>query len=265
MNASAEGNSTLTRLAHRMAHRLNHRLPRPLSCTLRTSGVLLLCGVIGILPGCGNEAPSGYFPLEAGLTWRYQVTTRSPAGDRQEWLTIKNYGRLSDGSEYYMRGTSSGNYYYFSKRDDSITRVARNTIINPELKFDNPARPVIKEPVKAGTAWQSRMRPYLLTSQTEPHLKESILYEADWSIVATDAVVETPVGQFQNCLHIRGKAAVEVPRSFLLHLAPHTMLFEINEWYAPDVGLVKLTYSETTDSKELKGGTINLDLVAFEF
>ena len=224
----------------------------------------LLCGAIVAIAGCDSEAPGGYFPLQAGLTWQYQVTVESPGEKSNKRLTITNYGQLSDGSEYYLRGTSSGNYYYFSKRGNSVTRVAHRAIIDPELTFDEPVRPIIVEPMEVGAQWRYIMSPYLLTSETEPHLKD-IRYEALWRVVSTDAVVDTPLGQFENCLHIRGSAEVEVPRSFLLHLAPHIMLFEINEWYAPDVGLVKLEYAETTDSKELKGGIINMNLVAFEF
>ena len=229
---------------------------------LRRAAIVSLCGALW---GCGNEEPSGYFPLQPNLVWHYQMTIESPADNRKKLLTITNHGQLSDGSEYYMRGTSSGNYYYFSKRDDSVTRVAHRAIIDSGLNFDDPPRPVIQEPIQVGTLWRYRMRPYLLTSETEPHLKELIFYEMEWKIVSADAVVDTPLGQFDRCLHIKGTAEVAVPRSFLLHLAPHTMYFEINEWYAPGVGLVKLQYAETTDSKELKGGNINMDLVAFEF
>lgn len=217
------------------------------------------------LAGCEVEAPDGYFPLQEGLSWSYQVAVDSSSGKKKELLTITNHGAVSEGGEYYMRATSSGNYYYFSKRAAGVVRVAHRAIVDPAPEFDDPARPVIQEPIEVGTQWRYVMRPYLLTSETEPHLKESIRYEALWQIVATDAVVDTPLGRFEDCLHIRGAAEVAVPRSFLLHLAPHIMYFEINEWYAPDVGLVKLRYAETTDSQELKGGTINLDLVAFDF
>ena len=231
---------------------------------LRRWAVALIC-VVG-LSGCEAEAPpSGYFPLREGLNWFYQVTTESPLGRRTEPLKITSYGRLVDDQEYYMRGTDSGNYYYFTKRDDGVTRIGHRAIIDDAVRFDDPGRPVIKEPIEVGTQWRYRMRPYLLSSETEPHLRDSIWYEAQWRIVATDVSVDTPLGRFDDCLHIRGVAEVPVPRSFLLHLAPHIMNFEINEWYAPGVGLVKLRYAETTDSRELKGGTIAMDLVAFEF
>lgn len=224
----------------------------------------LLALLSACLTGCG-EAPSGYFPLQPGLVWHYQVVTEDAKGKREDTLAITNYGKVSDDSEYYVRGTSSGNYYYITKRDDSIMRVARSSIIEPELKLDDPARFIIKEPLQAGTKWEHRMRPYLLTSQTAPTIKEAVRYLADWEIVATDATIEVPQGRFENCLHVQGYAEVAVPRSRLLHLMPHIMHFQIDEWYAPGVGLVKLEYAETTDSEELMGGTINIDLIALDF
>ena len=55
-----------------------------------------------------------------------------------------------------------------------------------------------------------------------------------------------------------------MPQSFWILPATRTVRFEVNEWYAPNVGLVKLTHEERTNSEEMLGGKMALELVAFE-
>lgn len=218
-----------------------------------------------LLAACRGEPPQGYFPLEKGLSWRYEVERITPNERRESQLQITNLGeREFQGRFYQVRKTDTGNFYYLQKRDDGIVRVSKRTIDEPRPRRGMQQRYVIKYPVEVGTYWSYQVEPHLLERpvETRRRLKRWIDYEMDWRIEATDAKVEVPAGRFEGCLHLRGTATIEVPRA--LSIARDKVTFTTDEWYAPNVGLVRVEHKEIENSDQLYGGSITMALSEFK-
>jgi len=219
-----------------------------------------------LVAACGGEPPRGYFPLDEGLAWDYRVTTTTPYKRSENTLQIENLGERRVGGElYHVRKSGTGNHYYLQQLDEGIVRAAKRTVIEKRPRPAESGRFVLKEPLQPGTRWTYRVKPYLLARPfpVETPLKRAFDYDMQWQILADGETVEVPAGRFEQCLHIRGEARLEIARS--LSVARDEIVFRTDEWYAPGVGLVKLEHREIIDSDQAYGGIITLHLTAFNY
>ena len=76
--------------------------------------------------------------------------------------------------------------------------------------------------------------------------------QLDKVVGATDELVETPAGTFANCVRIDGNGQRSVRTDRGNSVAE--VYVQTREWYAPNVGLIKLEREETSDSTFLKPG-----------
>ena len=230
-------------------------------CTLP----LLLCL---LLTACSNEPPQGYFPLNEGLKWSYQVISTTPNARKEHLLQIENIGTQKiDNETFYVRKTNTGNFYYLQETEQGVIRRAKRTIIEKYPFVSNVhgnERFVIKNPLRPGTEWEYVVKPYLIERTFESNiiLKNAVDYPMTWTIIATDEAVETKFGKFESSLHIRGTADVKLRRA--LSVATDNISFSTDEWYVNGMGLVKLEHREDIDSNHTYGGTITLNLLTFE-
>ena len=233
---------------------------------MRLSATLLCAATTCLLvPGCRDEVPQGYFPLQPGLSWHYHVKTVTPQGRHENRLWITNLGvQEFDGRNYHVRRTESGNFYYFDQRHDGIVRVSKRTIIESYPRMNIQERPVFKYPIEVGAEWSYFAKPHLIkrTFPTSKILKRAINYLMKWRIEAIDEQVEVPAGRFERCLHVRSTAKFDVPR--VLSSVKDVITFTTDEWYAPNVGLVRLEHNEIVDSDQIDGGSIIMVLTKFE-
>lgn len=227
---------------------------------------LAVAAACALLAACRSEPPQGFFPLERGLSWQYEVERITPDERRESRLQITNLGEREFGGEiYYVRKTDTGNFYYLQIHNDGVVRISKRTIDEPHPRRGMQKRYVLKYPVEVGAQWSYQVEPHLLERPIESKrkLKRWIDYEMDWRVEATDAKVEVPAGRFSGCLHLRGTATIEVPRA--LSIAKDKVTFTTDEWYAPNVGLVRLEHHELENSEHLSGGSITLALSEFEY
>ncbi len=236
---------------------------------MNTTMLFRIC-TVAVVAACmvacdrGKEMTSSYFPLQQELEWNYLVVSETPYDRNESELKIDNAGIWEDkNKQYHVRRTNTGNYYYIQDRNDGIVRATKRTIVEAYPRLGVAERYIIKYPVQAGTQWSHKAKPYLLArhTPTSNELKQIVNYTMDWEIVGNDAKISVPAGEFENCLHIQGKALVEVPRS--LGVATDEVWFETNEWYAPNVGLIKLVHEEKAYSDQAYGGSISLVLMSF--
>ncbi len=237
-------------------------------CNLRSIRYGFALSASLALAACGNNnSPQGYFPLQQGLSWHYKVVSATPAGRSGSKLSITDTGTQTiDGAIYQVRKTNTGNFYYLQQRTDGIVRLAKRTIVERHPRFDKIPRFVIKNPPAIGATWTYKTKPYLLNRPQQndnESLKRSVDYDMTWEIVADDEVVEVKAGYFEHCLHVRGTGSVSLQRP--LSIARDEVTFTASEWYAPNVGLVRLEYREDVNSNQTTGGFIIMELIAFEF
>lgn len=226
-----------------------------------------------MLMSCSYEQEHRYFPLQKGLQWQYQVTVETPHAHTQYPLIMSNLGKKKLGDEeYYLRRSSLGIEYYLQYDHDTggIQRVAKRTLNHHRPIFDQQAHLVlggidINQP-QIVSEWVVNAQPYLLestsTSKEQHNIRKSVVVPISYKVASYAEQVSTQAGMFENCIHIHGQGEVDVRR--VLSIISDNIKFDVHEWYAPNVGLIKMTWSEIVKSSYNTGGEYQLELVSFE-
>ncbi len=235
---------------------------------------LLLLSPLVFLQACDSTVSSTpYFPLDEGLKWEYQVSqtfsgtnTIKKTSFSMENLgvsTIKNKKKTFD---TYMRQGSDGNTYYLLNDDTGIHRVAKRTVVEFQPRFDEELRKVLPshDVLEVGQLWNVDTGLYVVTGRPEFNtnidLSEKNLNMV-FEIQSLDDVVDVPAGVFENCIRVEGYASVT------LYADPKLGYIDIpviqTEWYAPNVGMVKMVRSEIISAAVYQGGVRTFELKKF--
>jgi hypothetical protein len=230
---------------------------------------LSLFSMAAALAGCGAAPPStGFFPLEGGHRWTYDVKTEWDNNVvEHEPLVLTTHGSDSsvEGGAAFRRRSDDGVDYWLRSDDTGIYRVASKSDLDAEPKLDAPRRYVLKSPLAAGSTWQASTTAYLLKRRNEfpreiRHTHPSI--PMNYTIEALGEKVQTRAGAFDNCLRVKGQAAVRVYADPVVGWRDMPLL--TTEWYCEGVGLVRLVREETAQATFLTGGTLTMELVAWQ-
>ncbi len=221
--------------------------------------------VVFLFTGCSAE-PTGYFPKEKGLEWTYRIVTRTVRGVVTETpFQIESLGsQRVEGKDYFIRRTSSGTDYLLKQDDTGIYRIGKRTIVDLLPRLDAEPRYVLKYPLEPGTEWRVETHPYVIR-RVQPYVEyyqRSISFPMTYHIASVNETVQVPAGIFRNCIEVVGEADITMyvdPRIGWGDLPIIT-----REWYAPNVGLVKLERSENLDTGVFIGGTMVMELTRFE-
>jgi hypothetical protein len=221
------------------------------------------------LAACGAAPPAtGYFPLESGHRWTYDVKTEW--GDNtveHEALLLTTLGsdNAVEGGAAFRRRSDSGVDYWLRSDDTGIYRVASKSDLDAEPKLDAPRRYVLKAPLAAGSQWQASTTAYLLKRRAEfprelRHTHPSI--SMTYTIETLGETVQTRAGAFNNCLRVKGTAALRVFADPVVGW--RDMPLTTTEWYCDGVGLVRLVREEPANATFLTGGMLTMELVAWK-
>ena len=236
---------------------------------------LLAWMVLGVAIGLSGCSPSSgdaqaWFPLEAGRSWAYQVSTRGedPASPmvRSE-LTLRTFGAQAieglAGGPAHLRRSDDGVDYWLRQDDTGIYRVGQRSELQDLIQLDAQPRYVLKFPLAVGTTWQAPTTAYLLKRRQEfpreiRHSHPSI--PMTYVIESLDEAVSVPAGDFQPCLRVRGEGKVR------LFVDPvqgwRDVPLVTQEWYCRGVGLVKISREEIASSTFLSGGATLMELTS---
>ena len=227
----------------------------------------LLAGAL--LAGCGGPPPSlSYFPLEAGHRWQYELASEWENNTiEREPLVLRTLGQeaLESGAKAWRRRSDSGVDYWLRADETGIYRVATKTDLQEEPAMDQPVRHVLKMPLSVGTSWQAPTTTYLLRRNADfpPEIRHShkpVLMT--YRIEALGQTVVTRAGSFSDCIKVAGSAIIKL---FADPVAGFRDLpLNNTEWYCKGVGLVKMQRDEPAKSTFLTGGTMTLELIAWQ-
>lgn len=230
---------------------------------LRLSYSLII--VLFFIVACESKNSGSYFLLNKGPQWNYDIVIETPSGKQTKAYSVRNIGRKTiEGKSYAVRRTSYGTDYYFTEDSDGVFRVGKRTSVELKPSMDTPIRPVLKYPLEAETKWQVDTRPYLLKRllpQNES-LKQSFTLSMLYTISATNDTITVPAGTFERCVKVVGTADLVLYVNALRGYV--TIPFTTEEWYAPSVGLVKLTRKEELEADTMEGGSYTMELVSFD-
>ena len=200
--------------------------------------MLLGTVVLWLLSSCSSP-DTGYFPTTPGHEWTYDISRTST--ENQSPIIQKSIVRslpatTVDGITYYPMMYANGTTHYFTRSTEGIVRSAPGR---------EGADPVIVHPLRVGSEWSGASQLYLfdLPKKLEGAWERlSSNLELDYTITGMDEHVEAPAGYFSGCLRIDAIGFLDLPTRLMLGI--RIIKVEQTQWYAPGVGLVKMTRRE---------------------
>jgi len=212
-----------------------------------------LGALAGIAPAAFAAEVDRHFPTTPGRWWYYATQIKIRDEPRQQRLFIANVAY--DGRTLLQRRQGVWDHLYAIDEQAVAHQAYLNRTGDGREAREAPAV-LLPLPPTPGTAWQFTSRLRLIESRTfsaEDRLSGRLLpVDLNASIAAIDDVVQVPAGRFEDCVRVEatGVALVSADRG---NLEVEVRVTQI-EWYAPDVGLVKSTRLEATDSPFLRNG-----------
>ena len=196
-----------------------------------------------LLAACGAPQDDSLFPLAGGHRWAYDVTTEWENDVvEHEPRVIETLGRdRLESGEAWRRRSDSGVDYWLKSDASGIYRVATKNDLQDEPEADKEPRYVLKTPVAVGTSWRSTTTAYLLQRRQEFPREIRHSHPAvpmNYSIEAVGEAVAVRAGRFENCVRVKGVAALRLFADPVVGWKD--MALTTTEWYCPGVGLVKL-------------------------
>ena len=197
-------------------------------------------GVLVFLFACGCTEPEpGYFPTRPGYEWSYDIsrtTTERLEPVIQKSIVRNLPTRTVDGIDYYPKLYANGKVHYFTRSTAGISRRAPGR---------EHAEPVIGYPLSVGSEWSAGSQLYLFDLPKKPgdaRDRLSSKLELDYTITSLDERVDVPAGYFSRCLRIDAVGFLDLPRRHRPGI--RSIKVEQSQWYAPGVGLVRMTRRE---------------------
>ena len=205
-----------------------------------------------------------WFPLKPKWEWRYQtVKTTSEGITRGEYL-IENLGEINvNGNSYFARRNDYGTRLFFSRDTSGVFRIGKQTLVAKEINFDPSPRAVLPSPRSIGKTWFVDSHPYVmerLFPVRETFTRQNV-FQMAYTVESTTETVTVPAGTFENTLHIKatGTATVLADLAKARYGASDAEMIT-EEWYAKDVGLIKLVRTENFPNELFTDGTYTMEL-----
>lgn len=209
------------------------------------AAILLLLPLLLVNNLYGSEPASRYYPLKAGLTWTYTVTsekidngkiviTNLPSKEMGGVTVTPRKWDMGGAVRYHLMAMDSMGIYRYGEQQDE----------NAEPVLTKPKAYSLRDPVATGTTWD--MPSKLGKEELTINLTVESITES----------VTVPAGTYKDCVKIKhvggGKGA--------------SISLEAYEWYAPEVGLVKsmVTINRVDKDKKKTVEHLTYQLEAFK-
>lgn len=203
---------------------------------------------------CGvMQQEDEYYPLDAGMSWEYNVTIKFPpiyGGDINTLMEVVNLPKQKFEKvevipqRYTLKGTkdlTENVFFEFIGLDkEGMFIYAEKFSMDTEPQILGYRNYFIKHALKVGDNWQCDHESYNSRSS-----------------LVSKGTVTVPVGNFDNCLKIKEEGVREMKKDDILWRlltlgrgSSAKIRFESTYWYAPGVGVVKFYGSEEVLSSE---------------
>src|SRR5260370_38389990 len=222
-------------------------LKRPSHSGLKIGARIAALAVAAILAfGCIHgfgERAERYFPLKQGMKWKYRMTVTQLLFPFSGEARVTNLpprdfaGRtvtpqMEDVSFGAILGTTLPKQLVVEFYGDDGSGLREFAM---QLDTDAEPKPrinyVLKYPIRVGTRLTDQLKTHLFKKDTAIALVSFIQSTSDQVVV--------PAGPYSNCIRVKttGKTAPDSSGAFVS--------VDEDDWFAPDVGLVKNLYAET--------------------
>ena len=218
------------------------------------------------LSSCSTESNTNYFPLEEGLTWRYQVTKTTRDGVRQQKYIYSSLPeKIVKEKTVAVRQSADGSLLYYRDTEKGLFYIGKEIQSGIERKFHQDEHLIFSYPLENGSKWQDITQTKLLVKTGPPQKTEfKVVAEIplEISIDSTDDTVSVPAGIFHHCIKLTKQGAEFKDAGN--YIGRTIIRVKETSWYAPGVGLVKSIREETTDKNALDKGQLVIELELFE-
>ncbi|MFO1436348.1 MAG: hypothetical protein U1F34_08395 [Gammaproteobacteria bacterium] len=217
---------------------------------------------MAVATGCQSRQ-STYFPLDAGMEWRYALRVVTMNGASSKKFLIANLPAITQNeTKMVPRRTATGETTFYAALGSGIQRLGEYAP-GGEIDVYPTAQTILPSALVPGATWQSNTRTAVL--EVTSHAAGALYrIEVDVPLTATvDAIddsIAVPAGTFTHCLRVHAVGITHADVRKLEGMAE--IRVETTEWYAPDVGLVKVVRRETTSSSALPAGEYEMQLEA---
>lgn len=224
----------------------------------RTIGAAAI-GLLGLVAGCATDhRAERYYPLAAGRTWTYVL--RIWQGSEPEVRTVEVDSRVANlsAATFDGRAVTPQQTLAFGQTQTRLITASESGVAEVATRPD-PAGPpiprvppndVLRTPLQVGASWQS-------TWQSN-QLGQTTLIPMTKTVARIDGRITVPAGDFAGCVvvSIRGRGRVTTANDAI------DVVVEGEEWFAPDVGLVRGSFREEVPGRPANTTRVDLQLSA---
>jgi len=215
--------------------------------------------------GCSDTATE-FYPLETGRWWYFRTETTILDEHREQRFLVANLGHGDHaGTSVAIQRQSNGREVYFRRTSRGVERVGVRVRIG-ESPTSQASTLVLPADPDLARNWVTQSRLALIESRTfarQDKLRNVVLpVELTMSVTSTNDTVSVAAGRFDSCIRLDGTGVRNVKTD--RGNATAEVIVTHQEWYAPGIGLVKATRSETSESPFLKAGQFTQELLQFE-
>ena len=230
-----------------------------MSTASRIAAVLALL----TLAGCGDRNDgSDYFPLTPGSQWQYRVERTTMDGVRQLRYFIEVSPPAPDQpAELRSRVTLDGQRFLYKLTDEGIYRLGVQRRRGEPLAEDTQRQMVMPAKLTLDQQWQARGPTTVLESSAPPWeslFRVQVPVDMHYRVASLDADITTPAGDFEHCLLVSGRGTADA--DFGNGIGAASIEVSSHEWYAPNIGLVRMEHHERTSAKALSAGAVVMEL-----
>ena len=242
-------------------------VPNPLP-RLSREQLFVLCSpflAAAFMAGCSSSS-SSYFPLEHSRWWYYEIIETILDERRDSRYVVVNSGKgVLDSRDVFLQSAQITSLDYLRYKGDGVERIASRRPGMTGIVREVSTRVVLPDTLEPGRKWRVSTTLGLIESRTFARTDRVVVrrypVEIEKTIVANDASVRVEAGYFDDCIRVEseGRAVISTDRGN----SQASVLVRVTEWYAKDVGLVRLKRVESADSPFLKTGTQTWELAAY--
>lgn len=208
------------------------------------------------LAGCGEDVtPQRYFPLSPGHHWQYRIERTTMDGTQRIRHAVWTAPVPATLDVSGVRETLGGQRLLYVDDDAGIERLRAAPAGGHDRELVLPAT------LARDARWQVRGTTTVLENTGPPWetlFRVEVPVELAYRIESLAASVDTPAGRFDDCLLVTaaGRAHADIGN----YVGETEIAIEIREWYARDVGLVRMERRETSGAAALSAGHLVMEL-----
>ena len=220
--------------------------------------------IIFFIISCSKNE-SNYFPLEKIKSWHYKIEIIPEVEDyiiyKKTNLSLGKKKIIVNETEmpFYPILREDGTILYYQVLKSGVFRNGIQFIKDQKINFEEKKRLVIPYPLEIGKKWDVESKTFLILRRYPYYdYRATTNFKLNYEVISKNERIKTPLGTFDDCLLIKGYGSTNFIGDSEIGAIQINIISE--EWYAKDVGLIKVIRTEKTDT-ELFGTTKMVQLL----